>query len=166
MPTDKDDVLFRPPNADDGLEIHRLIANSPPLDLNSIYSYCLFGAHFRDSCILAEQAGRLIGFISAYRIPRQPDTLFVWQVVVSKASRGQGIARRMLHTLLERFNQDDLLFVEATVNPSNGASRRLFENLARSRGSILQEEDFLDASAFGSNSDHEPEILLRIPLTQ
>ena len=77
MHSGKDDVLFRPPGTNDGLKIHRLIADSPPLDLNSIYSYCLLGAHFRDTCILAERAGEPIGFISAYRIPKRPDTLFV-----------------------------------------------------------------------------------------
>ena len=165
MSSEKDDVLFRSPSTDDGLEIHRLIADSPPLDLNSAYCYHLFGAHFRDTCILAEQAGELVGFISAYRIPTRLDTLFVWQVVVSQTSRGRRIAWRMLESLLERFGNDELRFVEATVNPSNAASRGLFQRLARSRGTALQEDNFLDATAFGSASEHEPEILLRIPLT-
>ncbi len=165
MSSDKDDVLFRSPSIDDGLEIYRLISDSPPLDLNSAYCYHLFGAHFRDSCVLAEHAGELVGFISAYRIPRRPDTLFVWQVVVSQASRGRRIAWRMLESLLERFSSNELRFVEATVNPSNAASRGLFQRLARSRGTALQEDDFLDATAFGSASEHEPEVLLRIPLT-
>jgi len=164
MPIGKDDVQFRPPRPEDGLEIHSLIADSPPLDLNSVYSYCLFGAHFDDSCILAEQAGTITGFISAYRIPRQPDTLFVWQVVVSKEARGQGMARRMLDALLQRFDDSEIGFVEATVNPSNSASRGIFAGLARNRGTTLQEKDFLAASAFGDASGHEPEILLRVPL--
>ncbi len=164
MSPEKDAISYRPPNGGDGLRVHRLIADSPPLDLNSVYSYYLFGIHFRDTSIVAEQSGELLGFISAYRVPNQPDTLFVWQVVVSLAARGQGIARHMLDALLARFDGEPLKFVEATLNPSNKASRGLFERLARSRGSRLSEREFLSAAAFGAEGDHEPEILLRIPL--
>ena len=160
-----DDIRFRAPHTDDGLQIHRLIADSPPLDHNSVYSYYLLCMHFNDTCIVAEQGGDLIGFISAYRIPQRPDTLFVWQVVVSRSARGQGVARSMLDRLLQCIPDKELRFVEATVNPSNTASRGLFERLAQTRGTVLKEDRFLDYSAFGSSSNHEPEILLRIPLT-
>jgi L-2,4-diaminobutyric acid acetyltransferase len=161
-----DDVNFRSPQADDGLEIHRLIADSPPLDLNSVYAYYLLCTHFSETCVVAEQGGELLGFISAYRLPRRADTLFVWQVAVCSSARGRGIARRMLDRLLDRLRDEELRYLEVTVNPSNAASRGLFERLARSRGTVLQEDRFLDTDAFGSSSAHEPEILLRIPLTK
>lgn len=164
MSSGKGNVSFRRPTLDDGLDIHNLIAASPPLDLNSVYSYYLFGAHFSDTSIVAEADGKPVGFISAYRVPQRPDTLFVWQVVVHRALRGQRIASRMLESLLARFTKGELRFVEATVNPSNLASRGLFERLAKSRGTPLQECEFLDAAAFGSTAEHEPETLLRIPL--
>ena len=106
----------------------------------------------------------MVGFLSAYRIPQRPQTLFVWQVVVNRALRGKQIAWRMLTTLLQRFDGDELQFVEATVNPSNAASRGLFERLAAETGTQLEEETFLDASAFGPGGDHESELLLRVPL--
>jgi len=164
MSSDTGDVTFRRPSLSDGLAIHELIAASPPLDLNSVYSYYLFGAHFSATGIVAEQAGKPVGFISGYRIPERPDTLFVWQVVVSEACRGQRIAWRMLDALLARPDNQDLAFVETTVSPSNKASRALFERLAKDRGSAVTESAFLDASAFGSAADHEAEPLLRIPL--
>jgi len=159
-----DDVRFRAPHSGDGLEVHRLIANSPPLDLNSVYSYHILCDHFRDTCIVAEHDGALAGFISGYRIPQRPDTLFVWQVVVGRQLRGRGIALRMLESLLTRFEVDDVTHVEATVNPSNDPSRALFERLAHSRGTTLIESTYLEAAAFGSSVQHESEILLRIPL--
>jgi L-2,4-diaminobutyric acid acetyltransferase len=72
----------------------------------------------------------------------------------------------MLDRLLDRLRDEELRYLEVTVNPSNAASRGLFERLARSRGTVLQEDRFLDTDAFGSSSAHEPEILLRIPLTK
>jgi L-2,4-diaminobutyric acid acetyltransferase len=103
------------------------------------------------------------GFLSAYRIPERIDTVFVWQVVVSKELRGRRVASRMLDTLLSRFGPD-VKYVESTVNPSNIASSGLFEHLARERGTTLTEDTFLEAAAFGPAADHESEILLRIPL--
>jgi L-2,4-diaminobutyric acid acetyltransferase len=164
MSDSRDEIQIRKPHANDGYEIHQLIANSPPLDLNSIYSYYLLSDHFSDSCVVAESQGRVVGFLSAYRIPQRPDTLFVWQVVVNRALRGKRIAWRMLESLLQRLD-GELRQVEATVNPSNAASRALFERLAKERGSTIEEETFLEADAFGPGGNHESEILLRVALT-
>ncbi len=164
MSSQTEEIHIRKPRASDGYEIHQLIANSPPLDLNSVYSYYLLSGHFSDSCVVAESQGKVVGFLSAYRIPQRPQTLFVWQMVVNRALRGKRIAWRMLTSLLQRLDGDELRFVEATVNPSNAASRGLFERLAAEQGTQLDEESFLDASAFGPDGDHESEILLRVSL--
>ncbi|MCW8888099.1 MAG: diaminobutyrate acetyltransferase [Gammaproteobacteria bacterium] len=162
----KDGIIIRNPQASDGLQIHQLIASSPPLDLNSVYSYYLLIKHFSDSCAVAEYQGKVVGFISAYRPPENKFTLFVWQVVVAQTLRGQKVAWHMLNTLLQSSELSDLCHVETTVNPSNTASRRLFERLAIEHGTVLEEEIFLDAAAFGPGGDHESEILLRIPLNK
>ncbi len=166
MPNTQEEILIRKPRANDGYDIHQLIANSPPLDLNSIYSYYLLSDHFSDSCVVAESQGKVVGFLSAYRIPQRPKTLFVWQVVVNRALRGKRIAWRMLEELLGRYSGDELSQVEATVNPSNAPSRGLFERLAAEQGTTLEEQIFLDAAAFGSGGEHESEILLRVPLSK
>lgn len=162
MPTDN--VLMRTPAAGEGLEVQRLISNNPPLDSNSPYCYYLLCRHFSDTCVVAEHQGEIAGFLSAYVIPDRPDTLFVWQVVVSSALRGKHIASRMLDTLLARFDKTTIRAVESTVNPSNTASRRLFESLARQHGTGISEEIFLDAAAFGPATEHQSEILLHITL--
>lgn len=164
MPAEPDVIHFRKPVSSDGYHIHQLVAQSPPLDLNSAYSYYLMCHHFSDSCVIAECQGNIIGFISAYHMPQHPKKLFVWQVVVNQANRGNQIAWRMLNSLLKRFNNERLHILEVTVNPSNFASRALFERLATELGTTIEEEVFLEASAFGSNDNHESEILLRIPL--
>lgn len=165
MSATNDEIHIRKPLASDGYEIHQLISKSPPLDLNSVYSYYLLSDHFSDSCVVAELNGKLVGFLSAYRIPQRPQTLFIWQVVVDQALRGKRVAWRMLESLLQRYQQDEVQQVEATVNPDNAASRGLFEHLAAAHGSSLQEEPFLASTAFGPEGDHESEILLRIPLS-
>lgn len=158
------DILTRKPEASDGFAIHQLIAASPPLDLNSIYSYYLLSDHFRETCVVAESQGQLAGFLSAYLIPSRPDTLFIWQVVVDSNQRGRGVASRMVDALLAQREMSGLQAIEGTVNPSNRASRALFERLARNYGTQLEESTFLEASAFGPGGGHESELLLHIPL--
>jgi L-2,4-diaminobutyric acid acetyltransferase len=164
MPDTQEEIQLRKPRLGDGLDVHQLIANSPPLDLNSVYSYYLLSDHFRDSCVIAESQGKVVGFLSAYRIPSRPSTLFVWQVVVNRALRGKKIAWRMLDAVLQRYQGDELDYVEATVNPDNIASRRLFEHLAKERQTVIEEETYLAADAFGPGTGHQSEILLRVPL--
>ncbi|QEP44799.1 diaminobutyrate acetyltransferase [Ectothiorhodospiraceae bacterium BW-2] len=157
-------LLFRHPLADEGLIITNLIAANPPLDSNSIYSYYLLCRHFANSCVVAETAGEIGGFISAYPLPTRPKTLFVWQVVVAPNLRGQRIARRMLDWLLQQPMLRHITQIEATVNPNNIASRKIFEGVAHDQGTAIDEELFLPATAFGSDASHESEILLRVTL--
>ena len=51
---------------------------------------------------MAEEGGKIIGFLSGYRPPTASETLFVWQVAVDEKARGKGLAKRMLTELLER----------------------------------------------------------------
>ncbi|WP_127478152.1 diaminobutyrate acetyltransferase [Sulfurivermis fontis] len=156
-----DTLLLRKPHLADGQAVHALVRRCPPLDLNSSYSYFLLCSHHADTCVVAEQAGALAGFLSAYRLPQVPHTLFVWQVAVDAAARGHGLAGRMLEELLVRPSCAGVQFIETTVSPSNLASRRVFERFAAQRHTVWQEEVFLTRGHFGSEA-HEEEILLRI----
>lgn len=155
------EITLRKPKPTDGQAIHRLIQSCPPLDLNSAYSYFLLSSHFAHTCVIAEQSGKIGGYLSAYLRPDALDTLFVWQVAVDASLRGRGIARQMLSSLLLRPECSGIDWLETTVGPSNAASRALFSGYARSKGVALNESEFLAADAF-DDQNHEPEFLLRI----
>lgn len=157
------EICLRKPFADDGFKIHQLVKNSPPLDLNSIYSYHLIARHQANTSIVAEFQGNIVGYISAYILPDKPDTLFIWQVAVDDKMRGKGIAKMMLSGLLSRPAMTSLAYLETTVNPSNLASRGLFEHYSKEHGHPIEEESFLSENDFGEGS-HESEIMLRIKL--
>jgi L-2,4-diaminobutyric acid acetyltransferase len=158
-------ITLRYPTAEDGYAIYDLVRRSPPLDVNSIYCYHLLSRHFNKTCVVAEDAGRIVGFLSAYPVPERPETLFVWQVAVDADCRGQGIARQMLDGLLGRPECEGMRAIETTVGPSNKPSRSLFHSYAKRRGVTIDERLFLPASAFGEG-EHESEMLLRIPLAK
>jgi len=141
--------------------VHELIRRCPPLDLNSSYSYFLLCSHYAETCVVAEHDAILAGFLSAYRLPQEPHTLFVWQVAVDAVARGRGLANQMLAGLMARPSCQDVRYIETTVSPSNAASRRVFARFAAQRQAGWREEVFLNSSNFGSEA-HEEEVLFRI----
>ena len=120
-------VKLRQPSDGDGHALHQLVARCQPLDTNSVYCNLLQCTDFADTAIAAENAdGNLVGFISGYRPPSRPDTLFVWQVAVDSSMRGQGLALRMLLALIARVAAQGVRYIETTITPSNAASQALF----------------------------------------
>jgi L-2,4-diaminobutyric acid acetyltransferase len=161
----KDDVMLRKPLRSDGAQVHDLVRRSPPLDLNSPYCYFLVCEHFADTSVVCVTQGKVVGFVSAYPPPSRSDTLFVWQVAVDASQRGAGLAGLMLSSLIARPECAGVIHVETTITPSNTASRRLFERLAKDHGAQVYTEEFIPGDALGQQ--HEAEILYRIgPLSR
>lgn len=155
------DFVFSHPEVEDAPWIWRLVRETGVLDPNSCYLYLLLCRDFADSCLVARRTTdrALAGFVTAYRPPQRSDVLFVWQIGVSTASRRCGLARRMLGELLARCDEPPVKFIEATVAPSNTASRRLFESLARDLQAPLNDAAGFDATDFRfGNHESEPSI--------
>jgi len=158
-------ILFREPKIEDSPELYALIERCKPLDLNARYCYMLLCSHFASTTVLAEKEGKLIGAITAYRDPRTPETLFVWQVAVDASMRGQGIALSMLKALFLRPHLHDISFLETTISPSNAASQKLFARFALEYKTSISSTPYFLKSLFG-NEAHEDEELYRVgPLT-
>ena len=153
---------LRVPEVGDASELWRLVNDSGVLDQNSSYLYLLLCRDFAQSCVVAEQHSKIVGFVTAYRPPHRPDVLFIWQVCVCKSVRRQGVASQMLAGLIDQSrDQSALRFVEATVAPSNHASLRMFDSLATQLGSQMTRDTGFDQSVFPDH-DHEAEPLIRI----
>ncbi|MBD2845659.1 diaminobutyrate acetyltransferase [Paenibacillus sp. IB182496] len=156
-------ISLRPPTKQDGTPVWELIQRAGTLDLNSTYCYLLLCDLYADTCMVAEQHGRLVGFVSALLRPDNPEALFVWQVAVDPEARGQGLAKRMLTELLARPQADGVRYVEATIGPSNAASRALFRSLAKVGDCSMEESH---EQGYGSTlfpaGQHEDEPLIRV----
>lgn len=96
--------------------------------------------HFGDTCILAEMDGEAVGWISAYIMPSDPETLFVWQVAVSSKARGEGLGTRMLSELCTRDECKDVNRLQTTITINNDASWALFGRFAKSQNGKLRSE--------------------------
>ena len=152
---------LRAPRVSDGAAIRRLVEASKPLDVNSTYAYLLLCRDFAETCVHASIGGRAVGFLSAYRPPRSPDVVFVWQVAVAGECRGAGLGGSMLRELLAREALAGCRYLETTVSPSNEPSRRMFLSLARELEAPVEERTLFGSREFGG-TEHEEEVLIRI----
>jgi L-2,4-diaminobutyric acid acetyltransferase len=126
------------------------------LDDNSLYCNLLQASHFAGTCAVAEIESELVGWVSAYVPPDQPDTLFVWQVCVDEAAKGQGLARRLILDVLSRPACRHVTMLECTITADNEPSWALFRSLARHLGAQLQQaEHFARERHFAGQHDSE-----------
>jgi L-2,4-diaminobutyric acid acetyltransferase len=136
------------------------------LDVNSAYAYMLIGEHHAGTSVVAEIDSKLVGFITAYILPEDPETVFVWQVGVAKAGRGQGLATRMLLAILQREACADVHYLDTTIGPNNASSQALFRGLARRLDCAVAESELFPSALFADfeaqDGPHDPEILFRI----
>ena len=156
-----DCLTLRMPRAEDGPRVSKLIALSPPLDVNSGYCNLLQCTDFRDTCILAERGSALLGWISAYRPPSSPEQIFIWQVAVDPAARGQNLARNMLDALIARPAVATATALTTTITEDNEASWALFRAFARRHGATLTRSPRFDRQTHFAGA-HDTEWEARI----
>ncbi len=158
-------LVFRAPNKEDGAAVYDLVAHCPPLDKNSMYCNFLQTSHFYNTCIIALDENKAVGFISAYLRPDDEDILFIWQVAVDNNFRGRGLAYSMLMNLLARNEFKQLKAIETTITKENKGSWKLFEKIEAQSLTQANISIFLDKVLHFKKS-HETEYLYHIPLIQ
>ncbi|HZG72866.1 MAG TPA: diaminobutyrate acetyltransferase [Chondromyces sp.] len=154
-------LRLRQPTKEDGASVWELIKSTGILDLNSPYSYLMLCEYFPDTCVVAEEDHRIIGFVSAFRPPQARDTIFVWQVAVHESQKGKGLGRRLLEELLNRESCEDVHYLEATVSPSNLPSQSLFKGVAKRLNCPCEVSECFPEDLF-PESGHEAEQTYRI----
>jgi L-2,4-diaminobutyric acid acetyltransferase len=159
--TDARPIVLRRPVADDGPAVSGLVDACPPLDENSRYCNLLQCTDFSDTCIVAERAGEVVGWVSGYRLPAEPATLFVWQVAVHPDARGEGLGKRMLLALLERLSKSGVNALRTTVTKANDASRAMFHSIAGTLDARISERRYFEADRH-FDGRHEGEYLIEI----
>ncbi len=151
MPRDlaKENIpTLRMPEATDGAAIWELVRACKPLDENSMYCNLIQCDHFADTCVLAELDGEVVGWVSGYVMPNDPETLFVWQVAVSEKARGMGLGSLMLQEALNREASETVRRIQTTITSDNDASWALFRKFADEKGTRL------DAQAYYQKDEH------------
>lgn len=153
-------ITIRKVQLQDGRDIWKLVKESGTLDVNSVYCYLMLCEYFPDTCFVAELNGQVVGFVTAFLQQNDPEVLFVWQIAVSEAYRGMGIADSLLERLTASDGCKHVRYIQTTVAGSNAASRRVFAKLAEKLGADQEITDGLPVHLFPEA--HEAEPLIRI----
>ncbi len=156
---------LRKPTASDGADIWELVRSCRPLDENSMYCNLLQCDHFADTCVLAELSGEAVGWISAYVMPNDPETLFVWQVAVSEKARGRGLGALMLQSIMQREACEGVTRLQTTITADNDASWALFRKFAKLQDSGLDIQPYY-TQALHFQDRHKTENLVTIHLDE
>lgn len=154
---------LRKPSAEDGAAIWELIQSCKPLDENSMYCNLIQCDHFRDTCIIAELNGEVVGWVSGYVLPDDPETFFVWQVAVSEKARGTGLGTLMLRGLLSRENCEGVKRLQTTITRDNPGSWALFRKFSDyTDGELSSTPYFAKSQHF--NEQHDTEYMVTITM--
>lgn len=149
-------IKIRIPDAADGKNVWSLIRESKSVDDNSLYCNLLQTTHFASTCAIAERGGDVVGWLSGYLIPHSHDTLFVWQVCVGTAWRGNGLGRRLIADVLARPANAHVTNLQCTITEMNGPSWALFNSIARRLNVQLSRiEHFTRDLHFGGRHESE-----------
>lgn len=160
------DITFSNPAPTDGAQVFDLVEACPPLDTNSRYCNLLQCSHFADTCLAAWQNKKLVGFISGYIPPQEPNTYFLWQIAVHESARGQNLTQRMLDEVLKLPACHAVRQVKTTITPDNAASQRVFEKLAERHNAAIHNEPFFTRDDHFAGH-HDTEFLYTIgPVNQ
>jgi len=152
--------VFRAAGPSDGAAVWRLVQATGALEPNSPYCYLLLVTDFGDTCLIAEQAGEVVGVVLGYHPPREPETAFVWQIGVMPVLRGRGLGLRMLQAWMALPANAHCAWVTATVAEDNPASQALFDRLAATHQTRCEVLPHFHAHQFPH--EHPAEPLYRI----
>ena len=121
-------AAIRPAREEEFVDLQGFVAGCPPLEPYAEHMYRILLRHFGSCSTVAEDGGRMLGFVMGFVSHRFPGTYFLWQIGVAPDLQGSGLGRRLLADLEGRLLRDGVRRIEVTIDPMNDPSRRLFEH--------------------------------------
>jgi len=160
------EITYRTPSIEDGAEMWKMVDDTAALDANSAYAYVMACRNFAATSVVAEDGDTLAGMVTAYPLPEDGQTLFVWQVNVRDAYQGRGIGASMLRELMQREDCQSVRFIETTIEPGNEASEGLFRSIAADLNAAFEKKEIFKDELF-PDAEHKVEQLFLIgPITR
>lgn len=158
------DVRYRTPVPEDAVAVWQMVLDEPMLDDNSSYCYTLWFRDFADTSLVATVGEEIVGFLTGYRRPDEPDTFFIWQAAVKPANGVSGLGINLLVNAVDLQLATGAKYVETTVSEQNKAITMLLHMVAGEYDADTHTEVLFRAEDL-PGGDHD-EVLHRIgPLT-
>jgi L-2,4-diaminobutyric acid acetyltransferase len=106
----------------------------------------------------------LVGFLTGYRRPDEPDTYFVWQTAVNPRHGIPFLGVKLFQAAADEQVAKGARYVEATVSAENKAIIMVLKQFAKKHSAQVETRLLFPADLFADS--HHDEVLYRIgPLT-
>lgn len=150
------------PVDEDAVSMWSLVKSTPEIDHNSAYCYMIWCRDFGSTTRVIRSAGEVVAFITGYVRPEAPNTLMIWQQVISPTYRGTGLGIKLLHAVADPLIESaNIRFVEATVSAVPSPPARTLEKLGASYCAPATSTELYSSNMF-PEPGHAPEILVRV----
>jgi L-2,4-diaminobutyric acid acetyltransferase len=125
--------------------LQTFVSKCPPLDPHTLFTYWVL-ARYQPTYGFAAQDlnGEVIGLLTAIASSNNDETVYVWQIGVAPAVRGNGLAQDLLHELNMAALQNRRRLLEVSIDSHNQESYRLFHAFARAQSAALEVVDVLE----------------------
>lgn len=137
------EVTVRSADQNDYLSVYEFVSTCPPLEHYYEHFYKIILRYFGDTCFIAEENGRIVGFLLGFFSQKHKKTCFLWQIGVALSHRGKGISSLLLEAVEKKCLDRGIQRIELTVDPENIKSKKFFEkmgfhNASENEGNILE----------------------------
>ncbi|NJD77308.1 MAG: GNAT family N-acetyltransferase [Candidatus Methanoperedens sp.] len=122
-------MKIRTATQEDFLEIHKFTAVCLPSENYPEHVYKIILRYFGDYCFIGEENGQILGFVMGIVPQSFPGTCFLWQIGVNPPHQGKGIGKKLLREVEEKLEKKGFTRIEATIDPVNIPSQKLFEKM-------------------------------------
>lgn len=155
--------LLRAPKSEDASRITDLTEDLASGEAYATQGELMNNSAFRDTSVVAELDGEIVGFVSAYRLPYDPQTLFVWHADVAEAAQDRGFTSLMLGHLIRQEACVGVTRVQTMITSMDERAWTLFRQFARWQRSHMKIQSFI-TQALTLFTRHETDHLVTILL--
>jgi L-2,4-diaminobutyric acid acetyltransferase len=125
--------------------LQAFVSKCPPLDPHTLFTYWVLARYQPTYGFVAQDFnGEVIGLLTAIASSNDHETVYVWQIGVAPAVRGNGLAQDLLHELNMAALQNRRRLLEVSIDSHNQESHCLFHAFARAQSATLEVVDVLE----------------------
>ncbi|MFC9279824.1 diaminobutyrate acetyltransferase [Streptomyces collinus] len=151
---------FRTPRVEDAHALWQMVDQSDALDNNSPYYYALWCRDFAATSLVATVEDDVVGFLTGYFRPDDPDTYLVWQEAAKPRHGIPLLGVTLFERAADRAVAQGARFIEATVSADNKAIIMVLKKVAKRYNAEVDTRVLFTGDLFPD--EHHDEVLYRI----
>ena len=155
--------VLRAPVPEDGARIAALAKDFTSGKARDLPETLVGRGAFSETSVLAELDGKLLGWVSAYILPYDPQTLFIWTVEVVKVERNPELSSLMLGYLMRQEPCAGVTRVQTVISCDEDRPWTLFRRFARWQHSRMDIQPYF-TQALTPHKRHENDNMVTICL--